>query len=241
MGNEKEVTMQDFELMDQAGQPWRLTDALQDGAVVVVFYRGDWCSYCNGQLATMAREYGDYLRRGATIAAVVIDSPEQNAAMVEKLALPFPVLADPGGARVMMSAGVWDDGGKMAKPAIVVVAPDGSETYRYVGTDFMDRPGDEDVLVALDELGLPPIDAPLGPIPHLPPVPGPRAIMLSDLGAYMRGVRFAMQAMAVRARDAWDRAEAERTGKMAERYVAAQGATRRVTADRVASGSGAAP
>ncbi len=232
--------MQDFELIDQAGQPWRLTDALQNGAVVVVFYRGDWCSYCNGQLATMAREYGDYLRRGATIAAVTIDPPEQNAAMVEKLALPFPVLADPDGAQVMMSAGAWDDEGKMATPAIMVVAPDGHEVYRYVGVDFMDRPGDAEVLAALDGLGLPPIDVSLEPVPHLPPIAGSRAVLLSDLGVYMRGVRFAMQAMASRARDAWDRAEAERTAKMAERYVAAQGATRRVTADRVASGSGAA-
>ncbi len=209
-------------------------------AVVVIVYRGDWWSYCNGQLAVMARQYDEYLRHGAPIAAVVVDPPEQNAAMVQKLALPFPILADPGGARVMMAAGGWDDEGKMATPAIVVMAPDGSEAYRYVGTDFMDRPGDDEVLAALDGLGLPPIDVPLEPVPHLPPVPRPRAIMLPDLGTYMRGVRFAMQAIAVRARDAWDRAEAERTAKMAERYVAAQGATRRVTADRLASGSGEA-
>ncbi len=34
--------MQDFELTDQAGRMWRLTDALKGGAVVLVFYRGDW-------------------------------------------------------------------------------------------------------------------------------------------------------------------------------------------------------
>ena len=34
--------MQDFELTDQAGQARRLTDALQDGTVVVISYRGDW-------------------------------------------------------------------------------------------------------------------------------------------------------------------------------------------------------
>ncbi len=34
--------MPDFELTDQAGQPWRLSDALRDSAVVLVFYRGDW-------------------------------------------------------------------------------------------------------------------------------------------------------------------------------------------------------
>ena len=52
---------------------------------------------------------------------------------------------------------------------------------------------------------------------------------LADLGVYMRGVRFAMQALAARTRDPWDRSEAERSSRMAERYVTAQGATRRVT------------
>ena len=33
---------QDFRLTDQAGQPWQLSEALRDGAVVLVFYRGDW-------------------------------------------------------------------------------------------------------------------------------------------------------------------------------------------------------
>jgi len=32
----------DFELTDQAGQPWRRGEALRRGAVVLVFYRGDW-------------------------------------------------------------------------------------------------------------------------------------------------------------------------------------------------------
>ena len=34
--------MQDFELINQAGKPWRLSRALGEGAVVLVFYRGDW-------------------------------------------------------------------------------------------------------------------------------------------------------------------------------------------------------
>ena len=34
--------MQDFELTDQAGERWRMSDALRHGAVVLVFYRGDW-------------------------------------------------------------------------------------------------------------------------------------------------------------------------------------------------------
>jgi peroxiredoxin len=34
--------MRDAELTDQAGAPWRLTGALEQGGVVLVFYRGDW-------------------------------------------------------------------------------------------------------------------------------------------------------------------------------------------------------
>jgi peroxiredoxin len=34
--------MRDFELTDQAGQPWRLSETLQQGAIVLVYYRGDW-------------------------------------------------------------------------------------------------------------------------------------------------------------------------------------------------------
>lgn len=34
--------MQDFTLTDQAGRPWRLGEWLERGAIVLVFYRGDW-------------------------------------------------------------------------------------------------------------------------------------------------------------------------------------------------------
>ncbi len=34
--------MRDFELLDQSGQSWRLSSELRQGAVVLVFYRGDW-------------------------------------------------------------------------------------------------------------------------------------------------------------------------------------------------------
>lgn len=32
----------DFELSDQDGRPWRLSESLRDGPTVLVFYRGDW-------------------------------------------------------------------------------------------------------------------------------------------------------------------------------------------------------
>ncbi len=176
----------------------------------------------------MAREYDQYTRRGATIAAIVIDTPEQNAAMVEKLALPFPILSDPDGERAIKPLGVWDAEEKMATPAIIVLAPDGREVYRYAGVDFMDRPNDDEILDALSSLDLPATEAPTGMIAYLDPRPGSRATKLDSLAVYMRGVRFASMALAGRARDPFDKAEAERTCRMAERYIAAQGATLRL-------------
>ena len=176
----------------------------------------------------MARDYDAYTRRGATIAAIVIDPPEQNAAMVEKLALPFPILSDADGERAIKPLGVWDAEGKMATPAIIVLAPDGREVYRYAGVDFMDRPNDDEILEALSSLGLPETETPGGTIAHLDPQPGSRATKLDNLAVYMRGVHFASKALAERARDPFDKAEAERTSRMAERYVAAQGATLRL-------------
>lgn len=176
----------------------------------------------------MARSYDEYLRRGARIAAIVIDPPGQNAAMAQKLALTFPVLSDPDGARAIKPYGVWDEPGAMSKPAILVLDPAGAERYRYVGHDFVDRPLEEEALTVLDRIGAPPIDERASPVAHLDPEPGPRAIGLADLAVYLRGVRSSSLALSERLKDPWDRAEAERTMRMAERFIAAQGATRRL-------------
>ncbi len=174
----------------------------------------------------MARSYEEYPRRGATIAAVVIDAPGRNAAMVAKLALPFPILSDPTGQQTIKPFDVWDEAGAMSRPAIIVLAPDGNEVFRSVGVDFMDRPHEDETLAALTRLDLPPLDLPIQPVPHLEPAPGPRATPLNDLAIYLRGVRFSSLALGGRARDPFDRDEAMRTTKMAERFIAAQGATR---------------
>jgi hypothetical protein len=57
----------------------------------------------------------------------------------------------------------------------------------------------------------------------------------------MRGDRFATQVLAARVRDPFDRAEAERTSMMAERFIAAQGATLRATAGPYVSREPALP
>lgn len=137
----------DFTLPDAEGHPWHLGDALEHGAVLLVFYRGDWCPYCNGQLAAYARGLDRFTASGLQVAAVSVDSVAQNRALTDKLLLPFPVLSDPDGA-VIRSYGVWTDAeGGVALPSVFVVKPGFEVAVSHVGRDYADRPPD-DVLVS---------------------------------------------------------------------------------------------
>jgi peroxiredoxin len=143
-----------FELPDQQGYPWSLSGQLEVGPVALVFFRGDWCPYCNGQLASYARKYVEFERRGAQPAAVSVDPPSHNAAMVGKLRIPFPLLSDPRG-EVARAYGLWNADENLATPAVVVVDRSGEVSYLYAGRDFADRPTDEEVFSALDSLDEP--------------------------------------------------------------------------------------
>ncbi|MBO0682091.1 MAG: peroxiredoxin family protein [Candidatus Dormibacteraeota bacterium] len=102
-------------------------------------------------MASYARSWDRFLEAGLQLAAVVVDEPERNAAMVEKLLLPFPVLSDPEG-KVIKAYDVWNPGeGGIARPALFLVARDLQVRRLYVGTDFADRPTDEEVFAAVGE------------------------------------------------------------------------------------------
>ncbi|CAN5733649.1 hypothetical protein BH23CHL5_BH23CHL5_21980 [soil metagenome] len=176
----------------------------------------------------MARHYQRYLDHGAILAGVVIDSPQQNAAMVQKLALPFPILNDPEGTSAIRPFDVWDANGKMSRPATIALAPDGQEVYRYVGIDLVDRPIHEEALQAVSMLGLEPIMAPLV-VPNAPESePGPRAASVAYVESYMRGVRSSTNDLSARMRNEEDREDCARTARMAEIFIAALAETARV-------------
>jgi hypothetical protein len=80
-----------------------------------------------------------------------VDPPENNARMVGKLLLPFPLLSDPRG-ELIKRYGLWDEEEGVAAPSILVVDRSGEIRYLYSGSDFADRPGDEEVFAALEGL-----------------------------------------------------------------------------------------
>ena len=83
------------------------------------------------------------------VAGISVDPVENNRAMVDKLLLPFPLLSDPEG-RVIKEWGVWTDGeGGIARPSIFAIRKDRSIAWQYVGSDYADRPTDDEVFDSL--------------------------------------------------------------------------------------------
>jgi peroxiredoxin len=141
-----------FILPDEQGEPFNLRRKLVDGPLMLVFYRGDWWAYCNGQLVSFARDYEEFKDRGVRIAGISVDPPSRNAAMVEKLDLPFHLLSDPRG-ELIKHCDLWNDEEGASEPAIVALDKSGTIQYLYSGgTDFADRPQEESLLYILDRV-----------------------------------------------------------------------------------------
>jgi hypothetical protein len=145
--------------------------------------------------------HDEFLAAGARLFGVSIDSPGQNAAMIDKLSLPFPLLSDPDRSLIIDPMGVADpnDPRELARPAMILFDADGSEQWRFVSRDFADRLPNDEVLEHVIRLGLPAVAQ---PAPDLGPIePGERAMPFDGLFHYLRGARFAALAMGLRHKD----------------------------------------
>jgi peroxiredoxin len=88
------------------------------------------------------------------VAAICVDTVDQNRAMVDKLLLPFPILSDPE-ARVIEPWGLLNEAERgISKPALFMVRPDWSFAFSYVGVDFTDRPTDEELFAGAATVGV---------------------------------------------------------------------------------------
>jgi peroxiredoxin len=83
-----------FELPDAAGKLIRLGSHLEKGPVVVTFYRGGWCPYCNIALRALQSHLPEITRHGGSLVAISPERPDQSLSTREKLELGFDVLSD---------------------------------------------------------------------------------------------------------------------------------------------------
>jgi hypothetical protein len=174
----------------------------------------------------MAQRHDEFLERGGRLFAISADTPGQNAAMIEKLGLTFPILADPDRDRAVTPLGFADekDPRQISRPGTLIVTPDGEIAHRTVGRDFADRPHEDDLLGALAELGLEPTTQ--DPPEVGEPEPGEKAMSFDALFPYYRGARFAVLALRGRHRELGEefRDDAKAYMEMVDRYLEAMSA-----------------
>jgi len=86
----------DFELPNAIGDIVKLSDRLQQGAVILTFYRGGWCPYCNLELRAYEQILPQIKALGASLIAISPQTPDASLSTAEKNQLSFDVLSDRG-------------------------------------------------------------------------------------------------------------------------------------------------
>ena len=151
----------DFTLPDVEGSPVALSELLKHGPVVLTFYRGEWCPFCNLTLRAYQHILPQIRASGASLVAVSPQTPEHSLSTVEKKELTFPVLSDVGnivarkyhlvfqlsqpfrtlytaiGADLPSFNG--DPSWELPMPATFLLAQDGTVRLAFVDEDFTHR------------------------------------------------------------------------------------------------------
>lgn len=85
----------DVSISDSEGRQVALRDLASRGALLVVFYRGGWCPFCNFQIRELTTAFPEFQRRGVGLVAISVDRVEEAAKTNATYQIPFPVLSDP--------------------------------------------------------------------------------------------------------------------------------------------------
>ena len=157
-----------FRLRDGHGRAFSSREALRRGPIVLVFYRGRWCPYCNIDLRAIESASHDIRSLGASVVVVSQQTPDNSLETQRRNELSFASLVDAGG-KVAHAFGLrWkvsdelraveegcginlasfngDPSWTLTMPARYVVAPDGMIEYADISVDHTRR-GDPSELI----------------------------------------------------------------------------------------------
>lgn len=163
-----------FELRDSEGALVRLADLLARGPVVLSFYRGVWCPYCNIDLRALQSRAAEIMATGATLVMITPQTAANSRKSIAEHGVGFPILSDPGnqvaeryGLRfrlppylidVYRQLGVdlpvinGDDSWTLPMPARIVIDRLGIIRYAEAHPDYTQGSEPEELLPVLREL-----------------------------------------------------------------------------------------
>ena len=159
-------------LSNAKGETVDVSALLKKGPVIVAFYRGGWCPFCNLELRAFQRLLPDIEAAGASVVAISPEKPDDSLSTAEKNALTFEVLSDVGqkvGRAFRLVYEFSDElksayngfgldipakngtAGKWALPisATYIIDRDGVIVYAYTDADYRDRADPTDILAFL--------------------------------------------------------------------------------------------
>ena len=170
----KGETLENFELPNQTGATQSLAALREKGPVVVTFYRGGWCPYCNLQLKSYQQMLPEINAAGASLVAITPELPDASLSTAEKNELKFEVLTDKDAAYARQLKLVFtlpeslrpiyknfgidveahNGAGKFDLPlaATFVVDTDGKIVYAMVDSDYTVRAEPSEILASLKSL-----------------------------------------------------------------------------------------
>jgi peroxiredoxin len=162
-----------FRLPDARGGEVELAELRAAGLVVVVFYRGQWCPYCNLQLAAFQGALDDITAAGAKLVAISPQTPDSSLTHAERAELAFPVLSDVGNqvardyglvftqadtsTAVSREIGLdladfnGDNSHELPAASTFVISRDGTVRFVSISGDYRWRIGPDEVLAVLKE------------------------------------------------------------------------------------------
>ena len=163
--------VENFSLANQRGDTVELTELLAKGPVIISFYRGGWCPYCNLELKALNDYLPKFKAHNAQLVAVSPQLPDETLSTAQKNELEFDVLSDVSntvanqfgllftlderiqslytGFGIDFEHYYGDKSFKLPLPATYVINQDGIITYAFLSEDYTLRAEPEDVLNAL--------------------------------------------------------------------------------------------
>jgi len=160
----------DFKGKDQNGNEVVLKDLRKKGPVVIIFYRGYWCPYCNKELQKLEDSLQLIKEKGAQLIAITPEKQEGITKTVEKTKATYPIITDDE-LKIMKAYDVayqvdtkTIDRYKMASidlasnngqkpeavylpvPAVYIIGKDGEIKYRFFEEDYKKQAAVKDIL-----------------------------------------------------------------------------------------------
>ena len=164
----------EFRLPDTSGKIVRSDDLLRSGPLVLTFYRGSWCPYCNLDLQALEAAYADIRSTGGSLVTISQQTLQNSRIARETNRLTFPMLSDKGGIlanafgiRTMLRSDLQavfkkldidlstlngETSWTLPMPARYVIGRDGVIAYAEVNPDHTRRPEPSELLPTLRKL-----------------------------------------------------------------------------------------